>query len=256
MRNDRNYRGIHCESYGWKAPGYVPADCAEPVTAIDRNGSYPSAVSSVVVPHDALEHTQRIDLGNLDTPKPGFYLMRCYPWHETHVPNPFPWPGEPGQEYWVPAPVARLLADLAKDGRWPDSVAEDSWTCERGSRLSNWAHYINELRDYALTYYGDPSEQYSNVKDGYGRAFTLMRGRVEDNKVVHPDCKNNRRDWHEMIISQSAVTIWRTADKIGCALAIKLTDTIVIPSRELDRIVNDGHIQLNNRLGGYHIKEQ
>jgi hypothetical protein len=236
----------------WQAPqpevvesAYVVAGWAwsreydGPVIVLDRNAGYPSASASVEIPHGQLEHTGPVDLvpGSI---RPGHYLMTVYPWLETGMPSPLG-SAKVGTQVWVPAPTAALLADLARQGRWPDAAAADSWTGEP-SRLASWAHLVAELRRYALQTYGPDSGAYGAVKIAEGQARGLMTGHLTGSPQ-NPrqwDCKARRPDIPQHIAAQHSATLWRTADKAlrltGSELgpvAIRNMDEMVIPAAAL-----------------------
>jgi hypothetical protein len=166
--------------------------------------------------------------------------MTKYPWQEKGMPSPFPGGEETGKAYWIPSPVAELLRDLNDAGRWPDAVAEDSWTGEI-TRLRAWADYIREVRAYAIAYYGRGSGQYADVKSAFGAAVSLMygeRAREGFRRVHH--CRNARTDWAMCIAAQEAASLWRVADKTKCAVALESVDSLIIPASEFEKLTGDG----------------
>jgi hypothetical protein len=204
-----------------------------PVVTLDRNASYPAAMSSVNVAHGELSHN-----GDMTGESPGFYLVPVYKWTETAMPSPLT--GKPGEKAWIPHPLMDLLRELESQGRWPDSTPEESWTGDP-ARLDSWAHFIAEIRRYALENYGPGSDQYAAVKSAYGQARALMLGSWQQAEhgpllVKQWKCKTHRPDWAAAIEAQSAVTVWRDADKINRAVraesqivAIRSIDAMVIP---------------------------
>jgi Domain of unknown function (DUF927) len=238
-----------------------------PVITLDRNQSYTAATASVEVAHGQLEHTGPLDLSLPGPVRPGYYLIDAYPWTETGLPSPLG-SAKPGTQLWVPAPTAALLADLARQGRWPDVAAADSWTGEP-SRLASWAHLLSELRRYALEAHGRDSDAYDAVKAAAGQARTLMKGHLTGGPLEHRqwDCKARRPDIPQHIEAQNTATMWRTADKCLQAaaaglgpVAIKNTDTLVIPAVVYDLVTGDPNpaIRIDAAelaLGSFKIKE-
>lgn len=210
--------------------------------ALDRNGAWPSAVSSVRVAHGILEHTGPVEEVR-GAPRPGYYRVTVYPWTEEGIPSPLG--VEPvGSEQWVTGPVMHLLADLAKAGRWPDSGALDSYTGDP-ARLDHWAHLMGELRRYALEVHGRDSAAYTAVKRAVGMSTNSLMGSLEGDGVqrrrVWAKCKARRMDWAHSVKQQAAVTIWRAADEIRqvvppelAPLALRSLDELVIPAAALE----------------------
>lgn len=207
-----------------------------PAIMLDRNASYPAAMSSVNVAHGELTHN-----GDPTGESPGFYLVPIFPWPETGMPSPLA--GKPGEKAWIPHPLMDLLRELERAGRWPDATPEESYTGET-ARLDSWAHFIGELRRYALESYGSDSDQYAAVKESYGMAMGLLKGSLVPSDhgplmVKSWKCKTHRPDWAAAIEAQSAVTVWRDADKIlkavpdGGPVAIKSIDSLVIPESSM-----------------------
>lgn len=236
------------EAWGWNSATTYTG----PVVMLDRNASFISAASSVLVAHGSLEHT-----GPLDTfdKKPGYYQIDVHPWYETAtMPNPLMHVGK-RKTVWVTAPTAGLLADLVAQQRWPDLTILDSYTAE-GVRLDKWAEFLNALRKEAITVYGRESEQYDNVKDAYSQAFQLMLGRVGDNGHREWICGAQRPDWTQTVRAQAAVTLWRAADDCRrlapdhAPVALRNTDELVIPAPALDVVTTRSLEHPRPRING------
>ncbi|MCW5254715.1 DUF927 domain-containing protein [Streptomyces sp. SHP 1-2] len=205
---------------------------------LDRNGSWPTAVSSVRVVHGEFEHTGAME-DITGAPAPGYYKVHVYPWTETDLPSPL---GNEtvGEERWITGTRMHLIADLAAAGRWPDASASDSYT---GSpvRLSAWAHLIGECRRYALETHGRDSGAYSAVKESFGQSMGLMYGSLDGAGASMRrkwNCRSRRTDWVHAIKDQASATIWRTADKLrelGAApVSLRNVDELVLPEGALE----------------------
>jgi hypothetical protein len=209
------------------------------VTVMDRNGSWPTAVSSVRVVHGEFEHTGPVE-DVTGAPAPGYYKVRVYPWTETDLPSPL---GSEtvGEERWITGTRMHLLADLAAAGRWPDASASDSWT-GTAVRLAPWAHLIGECRRYALEVHGRESGAYDAVKEAFGQSMGLMYGSLDGEGASMRrkwNCRSRRTDWVHAIKDQASATIWRTADKVrqlgdGMApVSLRNVDELVLPAGAL-----------------------
>ncbi|TQL14682.1 DUF927 domain-containing protein [Streptomyces sp. SLBN-134] len=210
------------------------------VVVMDRNGSWPTAVSSVRVVHGEFEHTGAVEDLTGQAPAPGYYKVRVYPWTETDLPSPL---GSEtvGEERWITGTRMHLLADLAAAGRWPDASASDSWT-GTAVRLSSWAHLIGECRRYALETHGRESGAYDAVKEAFGQSMGLMYGSLDGDGASMRrkwNCRSRRTDWVHAIKDQASATIWRTADKVrqlgdGMApVSLRNVDELVLPAAAL-----------------------
>jgi len=214
-----------------------------PVIVLDRNTAYPSATASVEIPLGQLEHTGPLDLGLPGPVRPGYYLIDVYPWTEAGLPSPLG-SARPGTQQWVPAPTAALLADLARQGRWPGAAAADSWTGEP-VRPDSWAHLLAELRRYAMEAHGRDSGAYDAVKVAAGQARGLMKGRLTGGPLEPRqwECKARRPDIPQHIEAQNTATMWRAADKclqvtgpeLG-PVAIGGIDTLIIPAEAREAV--------------------
>lgn len=226
--------------WDWEREGYTG-----PAVVLDRNGSWPTAVSSVSVAHGGLDHTGPLE-DITGKPRPGYYRVTVYPWHETGMPSPL---GNetPGTEVWVTATRMHLLLDLAGAGRWPDGSALDSYTGDP-ARLSDWAHLVGELRRYALEVHGRESGAYDAVKEAFGQSMGLLHGSWEDEGAMRRrkwSCKARRIDWAHGIKDQASATLWRTADAVRQLapdlgpLSLRNVDELVIPAAALEVVTAD-----------------
>ncbi|MGW3984723.1 hypothetical protein [Streptomyces mirabilis] len=225
-------------SWPWKREGFTGE-----AVSLDRNGAWPTAVSSVRVAHGALKHTGPIEEVR-GAPDPGYYKVTVYPWTETDVPSPMS-NERVGSEVWITSPHMHLLADLAEAGRWPDASALDSHTGD-AVRLTDWAHLVGECRRYALEVHGRDSYAYEVAKESFGMAVNTMYGSWEGEGALMRRkwmCKSRRIDWSHHIKDQAAVTIWRAADAVRQAvpadlgpLTIRSMDELLIPAAALESV--------------------
>jgi hypothetical protein len=253
-------------------PTHVIADCVkvtgygnrpriidgQECVILDRNAAWPSSSSSARLPFGELTHTGEVDLPESGEIRPGFYLMVAYPWTEQMMPNPFPGDAVPGKSYWLPSPVAELLRGLAKQDRWPDMAALDSWTGE-AMRLQQWARYIAALREYALRNYGRKSPQFETVKDGASMALSRLKGKAGATMKREYACRTRRPDIPILIEAQSAVTMWRRADAIDGPVGIQNKDELVILASDYDRIVAEKLVKIDQdgyKLGTFKVQSR
>lgn len=215
----------------WVVTGYAwQREHAGPVLSLDRSGAWISGASSTTVAHGALEHT-----GDAvpDVSRPGYYLLDAYRWTEDGMPSPLGSLNPPDQ-VWVPHPTAQLLAQLSREGRWPDATPVDSYTGDP-ARLTAWVEWVARMRADIIDEYGRDSEEYISIKRSYGMAMSMMLGTKDESMRTEWRCKLRRPDWTHSIQSQASATLWRTADKARtiatehAPVALRNVDELVIP---------------------------
>jgi hypothetical protein len=196
------------EGWAFERPGF-----SGPVTVFDRNGAWVAATATADVAHGPLERTGERD--SASPLLPGYYQVAVYPWTEEGMPAPLG-NAEPGTSIWVPAPIAGLLRELAREDRWPDDSAADSWTGQP-VRLLAWGRLIREFRRYALETYGYGSGSYQAAKESFSTALAMLNGTIGEDSTrpvrTWDKCKAERIDWRHQIQTHSAATMWRTMDR-------------------------------------------
>lgn len=239
-----------------------------PVIRLDRNAAYLAATASVEVAHSKLEDTGPVDLSEPGALRPGYYLVDVHPWTETGLPSPLSG-RRAGTRIWVPAPTAGLLAELARQGRWPDAGAAGSWTGAESVRLDSWAHFLAELRRYGLEFHGRGSDPYDAWKRAFGMARILMLGARGPAPMAPREwamCKARRPDIPHHIEAQHAATMFRAADKALRAAGPELgpvsigeTDALIIPAAAWDAVTggDEPAIRIDEttlELGSFKVK--
>jgi hypothetical protein len=231
-------------------PGYAyQRPWTGPVTVLDRNGAQIAAATSVTVAHGT-KHDTFTRTGPLHdvppAPPPGYYRVHVYPWTEPLMPSPLA-SNEPGTEIWIPAPTMALLRELAHADRWPDAGALDSWTANATCRLWEWGQLCTQVRAYALTVYGRPSDQLNVAKKAFSQAKSVMLGKLDPKSATPrqtwPKSSNHRTDWAHAIITLAAANLWRFTDQCRQAapaglspVALRHTDELVVPTASLEAI--------------------
>jgi hypothetical protein len=212
---------------------------------LDRSGSWPTATSSVRVAHGELTHTPTVERF---TGAPGFYKVVPYQWREKHIPHPLSGMLPRDLEetaVWVPHPRAQLLQKLADQGRYPEGFITDSYTSQHPVPLTEWATYVNGLREQSIREFGRESPQYDGVKVAFSQAVTLMKGTKRMGQPRFWKCSVHRADWGFAIEDQGACNLWRWADDIYevvyrlgrpelGVVEMRNVDELVIPFEALD----------------------
>lgn len=124
------------------------------VTVLDRNGSYPSAMSSVSVAANLLTHT-----GPLEDPREavdkraGIYLVCCPGWAESvhgvgHPLGRIAIGVEVGDPVWISTPHLQTLNKLAGTGLIPRVDILDSWTGRgTGGLFTKFSRDVRDARE-------------------------------------------------------------------------------------------------------------
>jgi hypothetical protein len=203
------------------------------VAIFDRNGSFPSAMSSVPVAPNALVHTG--PLGPLErAERAGLFRVLVADWDEDKHKMPHPLGRalhtrlEDGS-VWITGPHMEYLDKLAAQGRMKVSTCLESWSGRRVTNLfepfSVWARTVRQETARA------DAETQAAAKNSIVVAIRSLH--LMDPKKRSPFW---RPDWHKAILAEASVRHWITADKAvqgGAALiSIGATDevTFAVPA--------------------------
>lgn len=191
------------------------------LVTLDRNGSYPSACSSVPLAPNKLLHTGPLEA--YDRSQAGIYLIQLPQWPENGTPHPLGAMAYRGdRKVIVSTPHMRLLAVLAAQGRMEAPVILDSWTGRANQSLFE-GFYKKAKAARELLVDGNP-QAYAQYKTAVSKAL----------RVLWPDKARSpfwRPDWRVSLVAEAAVRHWITADKAvqhGATLVtLKNTDEAV-----------------------------
>ncbi|MYS19170.1 AAA domain-containing protein [Streptomyces sp. DvalAA-14] len=222
--------GAH-QSKGWTGP--VPADDAL-IAVIDRNGSFPSACSSVPVAPNALTHTGALGVDVAERRQRGGIFQVVIPeWREEGTPHPLGRVGAVGETVWITSSAIEHMDKLAAAGRVKLLDVLDSWTGRRNASLFEpFYRWAKQLREATAS---EPQE----VRDEAKRAIsTAIRG-LWPKQARSPFW---RPDWNISIRAEASIRHWDRADKAvaGGAWLLSLGNTdeavFVMPAGETDRL--------------------
>ncbi len=220
-------------------------DAAGDMITLDRTAAHLSAASTVEEAHGPLQDAGEIPF---DPSLVGYFKVPYFDWDEEGTPHPFGSAAAEGHKTghaWLPHPRVRLLADLGRDGRWPELGDMPAWVSPHKARLKEWAAHVNNLRCAAIDEHGR-GEEYEQVKAAFSAAITAMggswvpgQGRQFKTGLVH------RPDWTYAIHDFSSVMMWRWFDRLRnlaiirghrewAPVAIQAEDEMVIPAGGLE----------------------
>ncbi|MGI5350425.1 DnaB-like helicase C-terminal domain-containing protein [Streptomyces sp. CA-250714] len=195
----------------WAAPPEVLDQLAEqavPVTALDVNGAYLSALKAHL-PIGQLEHHLGPDEGGPahDTNRSGVHLVTPPTWGHPDLPNPIGDREEPGP-FWITESTLRLLLRLSgpKYGLCDRPLIHESWTSGSTEQLlESLRRALVQARTRALaTESAEGEAVYEYVKAMYSKLVSTM-GESNYNRDLY------RQDWMHIIRSQAFANLWNKA---------------------------------------------
>ena len=214
--------GAH-QAKAWQ--GEVP-EGTELVVALDRNGSFPSAMSSVPLAPNKLLHTgpyaSPIDRENLA----GIAQIKIPEWDadERGIPHPLGRLADagPGELVWVTSSHLEFLDGLAEKGHVPMMRVYDSYFGRRNTSLFEpYYKWARTLREQTA---GMDEETKVEAKRAISRAIRGLWPKRAKSPFWRPD-------WWAAVTAQSAVrhwaTAWRAVEGGAKLLSIGMTDEVV-----------------------------
>jgi hypothetical protein len=214
--------GAH-QSKAWAGP--VP-EGTESVVLLDRNGSFPSACSSVPIAPNKLQHTGPLGADPLAREnRAGLFQIVPPAWDadERGIPHPLGRLayGPEGEPVWVTSSHIEFLDKLARDGLVPVVDVLDSWTGRRNTslfeRFYKWSKTVREQTAKA-----DPEARVA-AKRAISTAIRSLHPKRAKSPFYRPD-------WHKAITAQASVrhwaTAWRAVQGGAALLSIGATDEV------------------------------
>ncbi|MGW2795191.1 AAA family ATPase [Streptomyces sp. NPDC001251] len=191
--------------------GQLP-EGTERVVVLDRNGSYPSAMSSVPVAPNKLLHSGALGADPLARQNlAGLFEIECPGWTaETlkpgyaHFADKIPHPlgrlaVSPGELVTITGSHMELLDRLARDGVLPVVNVVDSWTGRRNTSLFEgfykWAKTVREETA------GADEETKTAAKRAISTAIRSLHPKQARSPFWRPD-------WHKSVVAQASVRHW------------------------------------------------
>ncbi|MYR11927.1 AAA family ATPase [Streptomyces sp. SID724] len=228
----------------WK--GRLP-ESAELVIVLDRNGSYPSAMSSVPVAPNKLKHTGELGADPLARkPLAGLFQIMIPEWDSTKIPHPLGRIAEgPADEpVWITGSHMELLDRLAADGRMPVVKVLDSWTGRRNAslfeRFYKWTRVVREQTAQA------DEETRTAAKRSISTAIRSLHPKQARSPFYRPD-------WHKAVVAEASVRHWVMADRAvqggAVLLSIGAVDEVAFAVPE-DAPAKNLWVPTPYRLGG------
>lgn len=174
---------------------------------IDRNGSYPSACSSVPLAPNALKHTG--PMGEYNPSQAGIFLVDRPEWNDQTMPHPLGKLADTGNaEVWVTTPHLKLLLAQAAAGRTQPVVIRDSWTGKKNDSL--FQAFYKAARDARPRFLAmdDPSmgkeNPYLLYKQSVSRPLRILWPKGARSPFWRPD-------WRVSMVAEASVRHWLKA---------------------------------------------
>lgn len=196
------------------------------VALFDRNGSYPSAMSSTPLAPNALKRT-----GALGTDREarahlaGLFQIRVPEWTDPRIPHPLGRTAEvgAGELAWITSSHLEFLDDLRdREGTrlFPELDVLDSWTGRRNTSLfERYYKWVKVVREQTK---GDP-EAAAEAKAKISRATRLLHPKQAKSPFWRPD-------WHKSVLAQASVRHWvkayRAVEQEAILLSIGAVDEV------------------------------
>lgn len=197
--------GAH-QSKHWR--GEAP-EGTQLVVVLDRNGSFPSAMSSVPVAPNKLIHTGPLGADPLKRGQAagiaGIFQIHVPEWTEPGMPHPLgrlAYSSAPGEPVWVTGSHLEFLDRLAKDGVLPVVDVLDSWTGRRNTSL------FERFYQWARTVRSETAQADPEVRTDAKRAISTAIRSLHPKQAKSPFY---RPDWHKAVVAQASVRHWATA---------------------------------------------
>lgn len=193
---------------------------------VDRNGSYPSACSSVRLAPNRLLHTGA--QAGYDSSLAGLYEVRTPVWKDPNMPHPLGAIVQfPSDTVWISTPHMALLTKLAAEGAILPPVIVDSWLGRANGSL--FEHFYKDARAERLVLAprGPQDPVYKAYKKSVSTALRLLWPKNRENPDGTPKAPNSpfwRPDWRVSMVAEASVRHWvtaRAAQQAG-ALLVKL----------------------------------
>jgi hypothetical protein len=185
----------------WTSPTVVhDQDC---VLVLDRNGSYPSACSSVPVCANGLRNTGRMEMKETVW-KAGLFRVVLGTMIDGSLPHPLGRYGaQAGKDpIWITTPHLLLINRMHHAGVMKASRILDSWTGKRTDGLfSEFSKEVQKERTAALN--ADDTERYQHVKTSSSIALRLLWSQSKSPFY--------RPDWSVSVRAEAAVRHWLRA---------------------------------------------
>jgi hypothetical protein len=226
------------------------ADMDSRVITLDRRGSYPSAMGSVPVAANLLNHTG--PLGEIPSKTAGIFQVPAVEWKEPGIGHPL---GRIAQQdsdtWWVTTPHMLLLERLCLAGRIDNPRILDSWT-GRGTvgLFTQFSKNVQHDRLSALE--AEDMERLAEVKRKASVAIRLLWPKTAHSPFWRPD-------WSVSVRAEAAVRHWVMADKAasGGATCLKIgaVDEVAFLVGEGNRVyhVPDPYV-VGDRYGQVSVK--
>ena len=187
---------------------------------IDRNGSFPSACSSVPVAPAKLHHTGPMEVW--DHKRAGIYVIDLPQWDDPTMPHPLGRIADTtAEQVAITTPHMKLLTALSVQGKIQAPTIRDSWTGLKNESLFEAFYKACKQARVDLLPLNDGTDNnpYTLHKRAISKAIRLLWPVAARSPFWRPD-------WFTSIVAEASVRHWLTARKAvqGGAFLVSLQD--------------------------------
>lgn len=170
---------------------------------LDRNGSFPSACSSVPLAPNRLRHAGA--QGYYDKDLAGLYLVPLPEWDKDKGPHPLGRIERRAKtdSVWISTPHMKLLDRLANEQRIKRPEILDSWLGRANGSL--FEHFYKEARSARAILMENGGDEYTDYKKSVSKALRLLWPKHRRSPFYRPD-------WRVSVVAEASVRHWVVAD--------------------------------------------
>lgn len=182
-----------------------PADIGDgQLLLLDRNGSFPSACSSVPLAPNRLRHMG--PQAYYDKDLAGIYMVAIPEWDMEKGPHPL---GRIERRsnttcVWITTPHMKLLDRLATEHRIKRPEIMDSWLGRANGSL--FEYFYKEARTARALLMETGGKEYTDYKTSVSKALRLLWPKNKRSPFYRPD-------WRLSVVAEASVRHWVVADK-------------------------------------------
>lgn len=235
--------------HAWLNPEAVDVDPAAMVAVLDRNGSYPSAMSSVTVAPNLLHHTGDLDsrLSPGGQKLAGIFLVEMPEWDSGKYGIGHPLGrlshGAIGDLVWMPTPHLETLEKLYGMGLLERPIIHDSWSGRStGGLFTQFSAKVRDLR--AELGDGQHPAEYTELKTMTSIAIRSLWPKRSRSPFFRPD-------WSVSVRAEASARHWWRA--FQCSYDVEI-------GRRMERVLRLGRVDevvvmMGARLPAPHVPD-
>lgn len=210
-----------------------PESATGTLLLLDRNGSFPSACSSVPLAPNKLIHRGPQDFYDKDLA--GLYLVRTPEWEHPELPHPLgrivrPVRGQVPEQVWITTPHMAWLNKLADRAMVKRPSIIDSYLGRANTSLfDGFYKECGRVRLELVDKDGGNSKEYKQYKASLSSALRLLWPKERRSPFWRPD-------WRLSMVAEASVRHWLTAEKAVQAIKRSGSSTQLVSMANTDEV--------------------